>query len=259
MFVIYCLIPVKIYILNAALLYSQTDKRDASFKTCPLNKINQEAGRVSYNNSFTALNFQKMQSQNEPVTSYTDPWKSESLNLLSPFQVFAEILCCSSAWSHSQISICQALSFNFFTTVAHVYLPHPSAITSSSHLPRIFLAFSHPLSLLLLSFPPSRCLGVRDTGLLMGSSARTCSARTSQVLLNLSCSPSLNEKRPPGWGRRKTEPWIRHESTKNVISDIPNTPYEGALVKLPSMECWLCSVTFWVRDILQLKLLSLLG
>lgn len=72
-----------------------------------------------------------------------------------------------------------------------------------------------------------------------GQSAALSSCETSQVLLNLSCSPSLNEKRLPRWGRRKTKPWVRHESTKDVISKIPNAPCEAqvALVELPSMEC----------------------
>lgn len=71
----------------------------------------------------------------------------QSLTLLSPFQVLAELLCCSSAWSSpSEISSGQCPSFRFFASLWYVcispFLCRHIFLTSAEDLP-CFQAFLH--------------------------------------------------------------------------------------------------------------------
>lgn len=168
--------------------------------------------------------------------AHTGPWKSEYL--LSPFQVLEEILCCSSAWpSHSDLQLPTSL-LSFLCHCGTCISPTPLL----PHFPYIcqepFLVLAIP-SALPLGFPSQQVPGSEGFRAADEQAATLSSYETSQVLLNLSCSPSLNEKRLPGRGRRKTEPWVRHESTKDVISKIPNAPCEA---QVPLLSCPLWNV-----------------
>ena len=76
-----------------------------------------------------------------------------SLNLLSPFQGLAELLCCSSAWSSpSDISSCQSFSFISLpfcgTCVSRPLLCHHAFLTSVNYLSCLQVSLQQQQSLL---------------------------------------------------------------------------------------------------------------
>lgn len=115
-----------------------------------------------------------------------------------------------------------------------MYLPRSSATALSLHLLRISLVFRHPFSCSrALPFTPAVVQLPQQEpgsgGLRAGDeqSATLTSYETSQVLLSLSCSLSVNEKMPPGCCGRKAAQSVGHEGAKDLISKIPNAPCEA--------------------------------
>lgn len=192
----------------------------------------------------------------------------QSLNLLSPFQVLAELLCCSSAWSSpSEISSCQLPPFISLplcgTCVSPPLLCHHTFLTSAEDL-SCFQA-----SLQLQQSPPFyTCNSPATPASAWDWGTEGCWWAVSHANQLWDLPSPVKPLLFPEY-RWENASWLLQDegwtvggargSKRSDFQD-PKCSSWGTRCPcwaLPSVGCWLCSVTFWVRYILQLKVLGL--
>lgn len=171
----------------------------------------------------------------------------QSVNLLFPFQVLAELLGYSSAWSSpSEISSCPSPSFHFFAFPRYVCISpalcHRSFLTTTKDLSRF------QASLQLEQSPPFYTCSSPATPANIWEWGTLTSCDTSQVLPSLSCSPSVKEKMPPGWMLQE-EGWTVDEARGSKRSDFQDPKCSSGSTACPcwallSVGCWLFR-NFW--------------
>lgn len=184
----------------------------------------------------------------------------QSLNPLSPFQVLAELFCCSPAWSSpSEISGCQSPSFHFFASLWYLCIsPAPLPLHFSYICRGSFLVWGSRT----LPFTPSVTQLLQQAA---GSGGLRAADGQPATLTPATRPPKSCRASPVPWAsmsrclmaaarQRPDSHWgTREQNNPKCSSWGTGCPCWA----LASVGCWLCSVTFWIRYILQLKVLGL--